>query len=75
MGNRNENDIFMHMTRGKIRHRKEDLEESKEKMEKAAFEVLKKNIPDEKEAKRIAVEISIIGTEEIELYAHAKIST
>ena len=59
----------------KIRHRKEDLEESKEKMEKAAFEVLKKNIPDEKEAKRIAVEISIIGTEEIEIYAHAKIST
>ena len=58
----------------RIRHRKEDLEESKEKMERAAFEVLKKKIQDEKEAKRIAVEISIIGTEEIEIYAHAKIS-
>jgi len=43
----------------KIRHRKEDLEESKEKMEKAAFKVLKKKIQDEKEAKRIAIEISI----------------
>jgi hypothetical protein len=43
----------------KIRHRKEDLENSKEKMEWEAFEVLKKKIRDEKEAKRIAVEISI----------------
>lgn len=59
----------------RIRHRKEELEESKEKMERAAFEVLKKQIPDEKEAKRIAIEISIIGTEEIELYAHVKLST
>lgn len=59
----------------KIRHRKENLEESKEKVERAAFEVLKKKIPDENEAKRIAVEISIIGTEEIEIYAHAKILT
>ena len=56
----------------KIRHRKEDLEESKEKMENAAFEVLKKKIQDENEAKRIAIEIPIIGTEEIEIYARAK---
>ena len=59
----------------KIRHRKEDLEESKEKMESAAFEVLKKKILDENKAEQLAVEISIIGTEEIEIYAHAKIST
>lgn len=43
----------------KIRSRKKGLGECKEKMEKVAFEVLKKQIPDEKEAKRIAVEISI----------------
>jgi hypothetical protein len=43
----------------RIRQRKAELEESKEKKEKAAFEVLKKKIPEGKEAKRIAVEISI----------------
>ena len=40
----------------------------KEKKEKAAFEVLKKKIPEGKEAKRIAIEISISATEEIEIY-------
>ena len=59
----------------RIRHGKEELEESKERMEKAAFKVLAKNIPDKSEAKRIAIEISSIGVEEIEIYVNAKIQT
>ena len=59
----------------RIRHGKEELEESKERMEKAAFKVLAKKIPDKSEAKRIAIEISSIGVEEIEIYVNAKIQT
>ena len=56
----------------KIRLRKSKLAEHQKGMEKAASEVLKKAVSDEKEATRIAVDISSKTAEEFEIYIRTK---